>query len=54
MDTLMRMILVGHETPMREKKDSYKILAGKSQINEPLAKSRNKWKGIKMDFKEAG
>ena len=35
---------VGHMTCMREKKNAYRVLIGKSQGKMPLGRSRHRWK----------
>jgi hypothetical protein len=40
---------------MGERKDAYRVLVGKPQINRPLEKPRRTWEdNIKMDLEEVG
>ena len=40
---------------MREKRDAYRVLVGKSAGRRPLGRPRRRWKdSIKMDVREVG
>jgi hypothetical protein len=50
-----RMRWTGHVTGMVEKRNAYRILAGKAERNRPLEKSSNRWEdNIKIDLREKG
>jgi hypothetical protein len=50
-----RMRLVGHVAQMGEKRNTYRLLAGKPEGDRPLGRPRRKWvNNIKMDFLEIG
>jgi hypothetical protein len=49
-----RMRWEGHVARI-EKRNAYRILAGKSEIKRPLGRSRRRWvDNIKMDLREIG
>ena len=43
---------VGHVARMGEKRGVYRVLVGKPEGKTPLARSRRRWKDIKMDLQE--
>jgi hypothetical protein len=49
-----RMRLAGHVARNGEKRNAYRILAGKPEGKKPLGRTRRRWvDNIKMDFREA-
>ena len=45
----------GHVARMRERRDIYRVLVGKSEGKRPLGRSRRRWdNNIKMDLQEVG
>jgi hypothetical protein len=50
-----RMILVGHVTRIREKRNAYRILLGKPEGKRPLGRPRCRWvDNTKMGVRETG
>jgi hypothetical protein len=50
-----RMRWAGHVAGMRVKRNSCRILVGKSEVERPLDRSRRRWVySIKMDLREIG
>jgi hypothetical protein len=50
-----RMRWAGHVARMREKRNAYRILAGKPEGKRPLGRPRRRWvDNIKMDLRERG
>jgi hypothetical protein len=50
-----RMIMAGYVARIRETKNAYRILVGKSEGKRPLGKPRRKWvDNIKIDLREIG
>jgi hypothetical protein len=48
-----RMRLARHVASMRESRDVYRVLMGKSEGQRPLGRPRRRWEdNIKMDFQE--
>jgi hypothetical protein len=45
------MILAGNIACMEEIRNSYRVLAGKSEWNRPLGRRRCGWEDIKVDLK---
>jgi hypothetical protein len=46
---------VGHVAHVGEKRDVYRVLAGKPEVKRPLGGDRHRWEGnIKMDLQEVG
>ena len=53
--TTENMIRVGHVACMEEKRNTYRILVGKSEVKGPLAGLRHRWEdNIKVALKEIG
>jgi hypothetical protein len=52
---LRRMRWTGHVAQMGEKRNTYKILVGKSEGKRTLGRARRRWESyIKMDLSEIG
>jgi hypothetical protein len=50
-----RMRGAGHIARMRNKRNAYRILVGKTQGKRPLRKPRRRWvDNIKMDLRDVG
>jgi hypothetical protein len=50
-----RMRWVGHVAHMGEKRNSYRLLVGKSERKRPLGRPRRRWvNNIRMDLREVG
>jgi hypothetical protein len=50
-----RMEWTGHVTRMGEKRNAYRIFAGKAEGKKPLGRRRRKWADkIKMDLRDIG
>jgi hypothetical protein len=50
-----RMRWAGHEAQMGEKRNAYRILAGRPEGKRPLERPRRRWvDNIKMDLREIG
>jgi hypothetical protein len=48
-----RMVWAGHVTRMREKRNTYRLLVGKSEAKRPLGRLRRRWvENIRMDMGE--
>jgi hypothetical protein len=53
--TTQNIIRVGHVACLEEKRNTYRILVGKSEVKGPFAGLRNKWDdNIKIALKESG
>jgi hypothetical protein len=50
-----RMRWAGHVVRMREKRNAYRLLMGKSEVKKPLGRPRRRWvDNIRMDLGEVG
>jgi hypothetical protein len=50
-----RMRWAGHVARMREERNVYRVLMGKSEGKKPLERPRRRWEdGIRMDLREIG